>query len=301
VRFLYSRQLEHFLAAYETLSLSKAAERCNVTQPALTKSIQRLEEVLSVTLFQRHANGVVPTPAAQIVHRHGRLIVDNSRHIETEIALLRGGDAGTLHIGSGMVWSVTRMPALISELHVRYPKLGITVEDGLGEQLVSQLLEGKLDVVVGRMPPTRLPDGYKVVELPSSEMGVFVRKGHPLAQRRVAIRELVDCEVIGFTGDELGRSQSEQYFDGKGLKAPRTILKSSTLEILLTAVAKSDTLALLSDMLEQRAAVAGLERVNLERPLWRVDMGICFHRQSLELEPMRTLLHLAGVEDAETL
>ena len=92
--------------------------------------------------------------------------------------------------------------------------------------------------------------------------------------------------------------QCEQYFDSKNLNAPRTILKSSTLEILLTAVAKSDTLALLSDMLAQRAAAASLQRVELDQPLWRVDMGICFHRQSLELEPMRALLELAGVDPA---
>lgn len=298
MRFLYSRHLEHFLAACDTLSLRKAAERCNVSQPALTKSIQRLEEVLSLTLFERHANGVLPTPAAEIVRRHGRLIVDNCRHIETEIALLRGGHTGTLHIGSGTAWSVTRMPGLIAALHLRYPKLGITVEDGLGEQLVPRLLEGKLDVVVGRLPPRELPEGYKVVELPSSQMAVFVRKGHPLSQRVVAVHELAGWAFIGFTGDELGRSQSDQYFAGIKLKPPRTVLMSSSLEILLTTVAKSDSLALLSDMLEQRAAIAGLERLKLDSPLWRVDLGICFHQQSLELEPLRTLLKLAGNEAA---
>jgi DNA-binding transcriptional LysR family regulator len=190
------------------------------------------------------------------------------------------------------------MPGLIAALHLRYPKLGITVEDGLGEQLVPRLLEGKLDVVVGRMPPGELPDGYKVVALPSAEMAVFVRKGHPLSQRTVAVRELASWDFIGFTGDELGRSQSDQYFVGINLKPPRTILKSSSLEILLTAVTKSDSLALLSDMFEQRAAVAGLQRLQLDQPLWRVDLGICFHRQSLELEPLRTLLELAGNEAA---
>jgi LysR family transcriptional regulator, regulator of abg operon len=292
MRFLYSRQLEHFLAACETLSLRGAAERCNVSQPALTKSIQRLEEVLSLTLFQRHANGVVPTPAAEIVRRHGRLIVDNCRHIEMEIAMLLGGQAGTLHIGSGNAWSVTRMPGLIAELHLRYPKLEITVEDGLGEQLVLRLLEGKLDVVVGRMPTEELPEGYSAVELPSAETAVFVRKGHPLSQRTVAVGELESWDFIGFTGDELGRSQREQYFRGLGLKPPRMILKSSALETMLTVVAKSDNLALLSDMFEQRAGIAGLQRVQLDRPLWGVDLGICFHRQSLELAPFRTLLEL---------
>lgn len=296
MRFLYSRQLEHFLAAYETLSMRKAAERCNVSQPALTKSIQRLEEILSLTLFERHANGVVPTPAADIIRRHGRLIVDNCRHIEMELALLRDGDAGTLHIGSGTAWSVSRMPGLIAALHLRYPKLGITVEDGLGEQLIPRLLDGKLDVVVGRLPPGVLPEGYQVVALPSAEMAVYVRQGHPLSQRVVAVRELTNWEFIGFTGDDLGRSQSEHFFADFDLKPSRTVVKSSSLEILLTAVAKSDSLTLLSNMLEERAIASGLQRLKLDGPLWRVDMGICFHRQSLELEPMKTFLELAGVE-----
>ncbi len=298
MRFLYSRQLEHFLAAYETLSLNKAAALCHVTQPALTKGIQKLEEVLSLTLFERHAQGVVPTPAADIVHRHGRLIVDNCRHIEMELGLLRDGHAGTLRIGSGNAWSVTRMPGVIAALHLRFPKLGITVEDGLGEQLVPRLLEGKLDVVVGRLPAGELPEGYEVVELPSAETAVFVRKGHPLSRRTVALQELASWDFIGFTGDQLGRSQSEHFFGGLGLKVPRTVLMSSSLESLLTVVAKSNNLALLSDMFESRAALAGLERLVLDRPLWRISLGICFHRQSLELAPMRALMELAGNEAA---
>lgn len=293
MRFLYSRQLEHFLAAYETRSLRKAAERCNVSQPALTKSIQRLEEALSLALFERTANGVIPTPVAEIVWRHGRLITDNCRHIGTEIALLLEGSGGTLNIGSGTAWSVSRMPGLVSELHLRYPKLEIKVEDGLGEKLVERLLEGKLDVVFGRMPPSAVPDGYELVELPSAEMTVFVRNGHPLSQRLVPVRELVEWEFIGFSGDALGQAQCASYFKNLNLLPPRTVLQSSSLEILLTAVAKSDNLALLSDMMEERAATAGLQRLRLDQPLWRADLGICFHRQGLESAPLRTLVELA--------
>ena len=296
MRSLYSRQLEHFLAAFDTLSFRKAAERCNVTQPALTKSIQRLEEVLSLTLFQRHANGVLPTPAAEMLRRHGQLIVDNSRHIDAQAALLRGGETGSLHVGSGTGLSVTRMPDLIAALHLRYPRLRIVVEDGLGEHLVGRLLEGKLDVVMGRLPPAGLPEGYAVLDLPSAEMAVYARAGHPLAAREVALRELANWDFIAFTGDELGRSLGDQYFSSHQLRPPRTMLEASSLEILLTTVQRSDSLSLLSDALEPRARLAGLQRLNLDQPLWTVRLGICFHRNSLELQPLRTLLALAGAE-----
>ncbi len=190
------------------------------------------------------------------------------------------------------------MPGLVAALHLRYPKLGISVEDGLGEQLVPRLLEGKLDVVVGRLPASELPEGFQVVELPGAQAAVFVRKGHALTRRTVKLKELANWDFIGFAGDDLGRSQSEQFFGNLGLKAPRTILRSSSLESLLTVVSKSDNLVLLSDMFEQRAAMASLERLRLEQPLWPIKLGICFHRQSLELAPMRTLLELASDESA---
>jgi DNA-binding transcriptional LysR family regulator len=66
-----TRQLLHFLAAVKHGSFHKAAEALNVSQPALTKSIRRLETTLGLTLFERHARGISPTPYGDALASHG--------------------------------------------------------------------------------------------------------------------------------------------------------------------------------------------------------------------------------------
>ncbi|HSW18171.1 MAG TPA: LysR family transcriptional regulator [Ramlibacter sp.] len=294
MRLLYSRHLEHFLAVYDTRSLRKAADVCSVTQPALSKSLQTLEAALSVTLFERSATGMEPTAAAHIVRRHGQHIVNSSRYIGMEIAMLRGGEAGELRIGSGIVWSATRMPALLAALHARYPKLEITMHSGMADQLLPRLLDGQIDVMLGALPLEPLPPGYDVHELPAAEVRVFCRRGHPLTRLApVSLRQVAEHDFVGFSDDFESQRQAGLRFADTGLTAARTILRSSSLETLLATVAASDSLTLLSDLLLERAEAAGLQQLQLDAPLWRIRLGICYRAQSIELAPLRTLVDMA--------
>ena len=294
MRLLYSRHLRHFLAVCETGSLRKAAEICSVTQPALTKSLQALEAELGVTLFERSATGMVPTPAAQIVRSHGQHIVNSSRYMEMEIAILRGGGVGTWRIGSTIVWSATRMPSLLAALHAQYPQLEITLQSGLVTQLLPRLMDGTLDVLLGSLPPHSLPDKYCVQELPGSDVCVFCRHDHPLTQlENLQLGQLEQCDFIGFLQDHESERQLALRFVDMGLSAPRIILRTSSLETLLATVAASDSLTFLSDLLKDRATAAGLQQLRLDAPLWRIRLGVSYRTDAVEFVPLRSLLVLA--------
>lgn len=293
MRLLYSRHLEHFLAVCEAGSLRKAAQASNITQPALTKSVRLLENALSVSLFERSAGGVVPTQAAAVLRRHALQIVNSARYVEMEIAALRGGQQGALRIGCGMVWSVTSMPAVLASLHKRFPRLEVSLQTGVADQLMPRLLEGDLDVVVAAGAGAALPAGFQTIALQQTAMLAFCRQGHALARRRrVPLRELGDCEFAGFSDDADAQHRLDTLFQQHGLRAPRVMLRSTSLATLLATAAVSDSLTILSDLLAPQAEAHGLRRLRLAESLWSLSMGISFRTQIAEMAPLQALLEL---------
>lgn len=294
MRLLYSRHLEHFLAIYAAGSLRGAAQQGAASQAALSKSLKVLENALSLSLFERRADGVVPTAAAQVLQRHAQHIINSARYCGMEIGMLRGGQAGTLRVGSGMVWSATRMPGLLAKLHALYPQLEISLHTGVAEQLTPRLLAGHLDVVFASLPPDPLPQGFASLHLLDAEMALFARKAHPLFRRApLKLKDLDACDFVGFADDQEFSRQAEALFGRKRLRPPRIILRSSSLETLLATVSASDSLAILPSLLAARASAEGLAPLELSQALWRIRVGISYRVESAELAPMKTLLEMA--------
>ena len=296
MRLLYSRLLQHFLAVYQTRNLGKAAELCSVTQPALSKSLKSLEDALSVTLFERKATGMVPTASAEIMRRHGQHIVNSCRYLEMELAMLSGAETGALRIGSTIVWSATRMPSLLAALHAQYPKLEITLQTGLASQLQPLLIDGTLDVLLGSLSSRALPEDYCTQPLSETDVWIYCRREHPLMDLSIVeLKDLEKWDFIGLLEDHESAQQVELRFLDLGLSVPRTVLRTSSLETLLATVSSSDSLTVLSDLLQQRATQEGLERLRLKKPLWRIKLGISYRNGAADLASVRTLLELAIV------
>src|SRR3954469_18990341 len=92
------RHLRNMLAVMEEGSLGKAAQRLNVSQPALTKSIQRLEEHLGVRLFDREVRGMKPTFYAESLKGYAKAACIGMTEAETQIAALRDGTEGIITV-----------------------------------------------------------------------------------------------------------------------------------------------------------------------------------------------------------
>lgn len=295
MRNLYSRHLEHFVAVYETQSIRGATTQGGASQAALSKSLKVLENLFSLTLFERHPNGMAPTAAAHVLYKQTLHIVNAARYLDMEMGRLRGGQTGTLRIGSGMVWGATEMPALLATMHQQFPWLEIVLHNGVSEVLTPMLLEGQLDVVIASLPNGPLPKGFSTIPLPGSPMSVFARTGHPLAQRRpVTLKQLTTADFVGFATDSNYLQQVNTVFGQAGLRAPRTIIQASSLETLLATVMASDSLVILPDALASRARTAGLTRLKMKDPLWQLQLGISYRNAAAELAPVQKLLDLAS-------
>ncbi len=178
-------ELRTFLIAYEAGSLQKAAGQLNLTQPTLTRRIQRLEDVLGVSLFLRGPAGLTPTDYGHALARRARLIVEEMELARREMGRIRAAISGSVAFGVSPGVAVGLLPPALERLATALPDLHLTIVEGVSESLIDQVLERRIDFAVCTAPLNPAGD-LAVEELGSDPIVVAVAENHPLLARQPA-------------------------------------------------------------------------------------------------------------------
>ncbi len=285
---LYSRALTHFMAAYDCRNLRSAAEAVHVTQPAVSKSISKLEDHIGMPLFKRTPNGVEPTEFAHMLRRHAQNIMNEARFVETEIAALTSGSGGLLRIGVGPAWSLSVFPRLLMRFQATFPNIDVEVQTGVTDHLLPLLKSGDVDLWLGSLHDVEETPDIAVRTVGWSDMTVFARKSHPLADRgAVRPTDLTDFAWASFTNDHRGLEWLSRYFTGRDLPDPRIALRLSSLVTMFSAAARSDLLVYAADTLQPEAVARGLVEIPLADPVWGFGTGMAYRRSTTDLATVR--------------
>ncbi len=141
-------QIKYFLALARTLNFTRAAEACNVTQPALTKSIQRLENEFGGVLLLRERSQTQLTELGRVVLPLLQQTFDAAENVRREAAQFRKQAASPLRIAVGRcVDSGIALP-LLREVATKLPELEMTLRDGTGDEINHWLLHSTIDVAL---------------------------------------------------------------------------------------------------------------------------------------------------------
>ena len=139
-------QLRSFTALAEAGSVTAAAERLCLTQPAVTQQLRALEREMGVRLFDRNPRGVVLTQAGRIFREYvnrGLSTIDAGRRAAIE---LEGGETGTLTIGAGVTTSVSLLPEWLQRFQREYPSVEVVVRTGRSSQVTRMVLDREIDL-----------------------------------------------------------------------------------------------------------------------------------------------------------
>jgi DNA-binding transcriptional LysR family regulator len=186
------RELHHLLAVVEHRHFGRAARAVGLSQPALTKSIQRLEKQLGARLLDRSRRSVTPTQIGQTVTERARSLIGQAAELHREVDLLRGLEIGTLNVGIGPAMAETFVTVAIARLAEQHPSARITVRIDHWRELSAALHEGSLDLFVADASEPRNDERVHVVSVPRERFVWFCRRGHPLASaRRVTRKDLL--------------------------------------------------------------------------------------------------------------
>jgi LysR family transcriptional regulator, hydrogen peroxide-inducible genes activator len=145
-------EMRYFLVASRTLNFHRAAELVNVTQPALTRAIQKLEAELGGRLFHRERNHVQLTDFGCLMRSHLEEVVRRSEAAKETARDFLKLEAALLTLGVMCTIGPLRFVGFLNAFHQKNPGIGVTVIEGVPARIAALLLEGKLDIALMAQP-----------------------------------------------------------------------------------------------------------------------------------------------------
>jgi LysR family transcriptional regulator of gallate degradation len=237
------RQINYFLRVVEESSVTRAAEKLNIAQPTLSKSIRYLEHQLGVALFERLPRGVKLTV-------YGEKLLDHARHVEVQmgeairdIQGLKSGHVGNVRIGAGPSWLRRLLPEAIAEVLDERPDITISVTGGFDESLRSELLDGDLDFVIAELPLKGIEQDFHLEPLTEDRLCICARRGHGLEGRKnIPIAVLQGLQWVLPSGKTLARRKLDALMLSQGMQLPTRVTEADSMSFILALIRESDAI-----------------------------------------------------------
>jgi DNA-binding transcriptional LysR family regulator len=181
-------QLQTFLAVVDEGSFSRAAHRLHRTQPAISQTVQKLEEELGELLLDRSSRDGTLTDAGTVIYEYGQKLLNLRTEAQTALGELHQLNRGKLTIAANEFTCLYLLPVL-DEFRRLYPMIRITVQRSLGSRVPDDLLNRSAELGVISYRPTS-PD-LQSVSVYSDQLTFLVHRKHPLSgEKRVKIQQL---------------------------------------------------------------------------------------------------------------
>lgn len=230
------RQLKHFIAVVETGSISAAARRLFLAQPAISASIKKLESELNMPLLHRRERGVSLTEAGQQFLQHAKQILQQSRDAKLAMQAIEGLEKGYVEIGVPPMLGSYFLPPLLMVFKHQYPALTLNIVDGGTRRIRERLLNGELEL--GVVADQDLLPELDSEKLMREEMVVAMTADHPLAAKdKIDYQDFLAHDLILFGKGYYFSSLIEKISKEENAK-PNIAFTSNLLPLIKSIVRK---------------------------------------------------------------
>jgi len=281
------RDMDYFAVVAEHCHVGRAADALGLSQPALSRSLRRLEESLDAELLIRTPKGVQLTSVGTAFLAHVRRLRLSLEDISNEIEDLTKGRVGQVRVGANSHAVEHVLPAVIADLLRAAPKICIKVTVGSNEVLVPALQSGEVDLIVSGAAPA--VQDIAEAHLWHDDFYVYTSCNHRLARRKRLTIADVAAERWGMPPGAPPSQWLRRTFQEHGLSPPQLSLETSSLVLRLRAVASSDLLDFLPQMTGRTAPPElRLTQLRVDGLAWRRPM-VARYRKDAYLSPTARL------------
>jgi LysR family pca operon transcriptional activator len=248
-RYLDQRLKLNHLRAVEAIvaqrSILKAAAVIGVSQPALTKTLRELEDILQQRLFDRLPRGVRPTEAGTVLAQSARRILAELRRLDETLDHIADPEGGMVALGTLPVAATAVLPGALTRLKKEHPGIGVRLEQGRTEELLPKLAAGEIDLIVGRLYEPAVPDGFPREPLWEEPISILARTEHPVfASRSPTLEELRRYDLVLPTVSQRVGQEIETLLEMLALR-PTASLRSSSYGFIREMLHATDMISVM--------------------------------------------------------
>jgi DNA-binding transcriptional LysR family regulator len=207
------QQVRYFVALAQTLNFTRAAEQCNVSQPALTRAIQQLEHELGGPLFHRERNNTHLSELGRMMLPYLESVEASTQAAKEAAQSARKLENVTLTIGAMCTISPQLISGLMVQFQTTHPDVEVAVYDAGAPAMIEAMQKGEIEIgIIG--VPEELPESLHQVPVFEERFVIVLPRGHPWeAKNAIRASELngqpyvsrSNCEVFQFVTDDFAR------------------------------------------------------------------------------------------------
>jgi DNA-binding transcriptional LysR family regulator len=250
-------------------SMARAAAMLNISQPAVSKAIKALEHTIGVRLLDRTPQGIEPTIYGQALLRGGVAVFDDLLQSVKQIEFLADPGAGQLHIGCTEAGAAGFVPAVITRLSQRYPRVVFRVTTGDAARFIERHLPQRdIDLAIGAMPDTA-PSHDEIDSELLFEERCFVMAGANskwARKRNITLRDLLDEPWVLPPADTTMGMRIARAFRAEGLEPPQSRVMSFSVPLCHSLLAGGGFLTIFPITMTRLAGHLNLRRLDTQTP-----------------------------------
>ena len=214
------RHLHTFVAVAQQGTLGRAAETLNLSQPALSKTLNELEQLTGTRLFERGRLGAQRTLVGEQFLTHAVKVLDALNSAGQALNRKEGLNNDIVRIGALPTAALGILPTVIGQFHKQQKDITLQVATMNNTMLLAGLKSGEIDIGIGRMSDPELMSGLHYELLFLESLKLVVRPGHPLLQETVTLSRVMEWPVVVSPKGTVPRQNAEALLQSQGCKMP---------------------------------------------------------------------------------
>jgi DNA-binding transcriptional LysR family regulator len=278
---LKPKHLHLLIALDEFRNVGRVAAYANVTQPAVSKTLAAIEKGLGAKLFERTSRGIIPTPYGECMIRHARGLLNGFNRARDELKGMVSGTSNSITVGMLANVISALLPQSVALLTQRLPGINVLLRDGTMDRLVPQLLEGELDLIVGRIAEKHHLSELGSKILSAEPIVLICGPHHPLAQRKGLLwKDLIASPWVIPAAESLLREPFERILEHHNLMMPTHYVETLSVQFVTSYLLLTTSIATMTrDVAHHyrekgQVAILDFDFPRLVRPL-----GITWNKQ----------------------
>ena len=228
---LFSRTTVQFIAAYETLNFRIAAEKCLVTQPAITKSIKKIESDYNMKLFDKKGIKMYPTEFADDLYKELLDMRDTANSLRLKFESWHKGNSGHLNIAVGItLQSSEGFVNLISDINTKFPNVSLNIASMIKDSSIPLLKNGNIDLWIGDISNLVEDEEFIKKFVRKIPLVIYTNKNHKLfKEKKITFSNLENKKWSLLLGGALIKQNS--MYKSKTLDSITTQFKKNGIDI----------------------------------------------------------------------